>query len=120
MHASSARLLDHFSKSHPRPNALASTLFLLFGTRCRSDARGWGRYTGRIYQGNEGKVMVVVVMYAPDAQYDVSNEEREVNIAKHRLLLINDLLTADVVIHPHDENGLMSDQNGFLSDENGL
>ena len=31
MHASSARfkLLDHFSKSHSRPNALASTLILL-------------------------------------------------------------------------------------------
>ena len=38
------------------------------------DARGWGRYTGRIYQGKEGKVMVVVVVYAPDAQYDVLNE----------------------------------------------
>ena len=33
------------------------------------DARGWERYTGgRIYQGKEGKVMVVVVLYAPDAQ----------------------------------------------------
>ena len=40
------------------------------------DARGWGRYTGRIYQGKGGKAMVVVVVYAPDAQYDVSNEER--------------------------------------------
>ena len=27
------------------------------------DARGWGRYTGRIYQGKEDKVMVVVVVY---------------------------------------------------------
>ena len=35
------------------------------------DTRGWGRYTGRIYQGKEGKVMIVVVVYAPDAQYDV-------------------------------------------------
>ena len=40
------------------------------------DARGWGRYTGRIYQGKGGKVMVVVVVYAPDAQYDILNEER--------------------------------------------
>ena len=40
------------------------------------DARGWGRYTDRIYQEKEGKVMVVVVVYAPDAQYDVLNEER--------------------------------------------
>ena len=40
------------------------------------DARGWGRYTGRIYQGKEGKAMVVVVVYAPDAQYDILNEER--------------------------------------------
>ena len=32
----------NFSKNHSRPNALASTLFLLFGTRCRSDARGHG------------------------------------------------------------------------------
>ena len=32
------------------------------------DARGWGRYTGRIYQGKEGKAMVVVVVYAPGAQ----------------------------------------------------
>ena len=40
------------------------------------DARGWGRYTGRIYRGKEGKVMVVVVVYAPDAQYDILNEER--------------------------------------------
>ena len=40
------------------------------------DARGWGRYTGRIYQGKEGKAMVVDVVYAPDAQYDVMNEER--------------------------------------------
>ena len=28
------------SKNHSRPNALASTMFLLFGTRCRSGARG--------------------------------------------------------------------------------
>ena len=34
------------------------------------DCRGWGRYQGRIYQGKGGKRMVVVVMYAPDAQYD--------------------------------------------------
>ena len=40
------------------------------------DARGWRGYTGRISQGKEGKVMVVVVVYAPDAQYDVLNEER--------------------------------------------
>ena len=42
------------------------------------DARGWGRYTGRIYQEKEGKVMVVVVVvvYAPDAQYGALNEER--------------------------------------------
>ena len=40
------------------------------------DARGWGRYTGRIYQGKGGKAMVVVVVYAPDAQYDILNEER--------------------------------------------
>ena len=41
-----------------------------------NDARGWGRYTGRIYQGKGGKALVVVVVYAPDAQYDVVNEER--------------------------------------------
>ena len=40
------------------------------------DARGRGRYTGRIYQGKEGRAIVVVVVYAPDAQYDVLNEER--------------------------------------------
>ena len=43
------------------------------------DARGWGRYNGRIYQWTEGKAMVVVVVvvvYAPDAQYDVLNKER--------------------------------------------
>ena len=40
------------------------------------DARGWGRYTGRIYRGKEGKALVVVVVYAPDAQYDALNEER--------------------------------------------
>ena len=40
------------------------------------DARGWGRYMSRIYQGKEGKVMVVVVVYAPDAQYGALNEER--------------------------------------------
>ena len=40
------------------------------------NARVWGRYTGRIYQRKEGKVMIVVVVYAPDAQYDVLNEER--------------------------------------------
>ena len=35
------------------------------------DCRGWGRYQGRMYQGRGGKRMVVVVVvYAPDAQYD--------------------------------------------------
>ena len=34
------------------------------------DCRGWGRYQGRIYQGRGGKRMVVVVLYAPDAQHD--------------------------------------------------
>ena len=29
------------------------------------DARRWGRYTGRIYQGKEGKVMVVVRRLSP-------------------------------------------------------
>ena len=42
-----------------------------------NDARGRGRYTGRIYQGKGGRAMVVVVVvYAPDAHYDVLNQER--------------------------------------------
>ena len=35
-----------------------------------SDARGWGRYCGRVYQGKGGKRLVVVVVYAPDSTYD--------------------------------------------------
>ena len=34
------------------------------------DCRGWGRYQGRIYQGRGGKRMVVVMVYAPDAQHE--------------------------------------------------
>ena len=37
------------------------------------DCRGWGRYQGRIYQGRGGKRMVVVVVYAPDAQYEAGS-----------------------------------------------
>ena len=39
--------LDQLSKNHSRPNALASTLFLLFGTRFRSGARGHGLFEAR-------------------------------------------------------------------------
>jgi hypothetical protein len=35
-----------------------------------SDARGWGRYCGRVYQGKGGERLVVVVVYAPDSTYD--------------------------------------------------
>ena len=45
---SQTRPLDQLSKNHSRPNALASTLFLLFGTRCRSDARGHGLFEARL------------------------------------------------------------------------
>ena len=40
--------LGHFSKNHSRPSALASTLFLSFGTPCRSDARGHGLFEAQI------------------------------------------------------------------------
>ena len=40
--------LGHFSKNHSRPSALASALFLSFGARCRSDARGHGLFEARL------------------------------------------------------------------------
>ena len=48
VHAPASRPLNQLSKNHSRPNALASTLFLLFGTRCRSDARGHGLFEARL------------------------------------------------------------------------
>ena len=42
------RPLGQLSQNHFRPNALASTLLLLFGTRCRSDARGHGVFEARL------------------------------------------------------------------------
>ena len=42
------RPLDQLSKNHSRPSALASTLFLSFGARCRSDARRHGLFEARL------------------------------------------------------------------------
>ena len=42
------RPLNQLSKNHSRPSALTSTLFLLFGTRFRSDARGHGLFEARL------------------------------------------------------------------------
>ena len=41
-----------------------------------SDGRGWGRYLGRNYRGKGGRVLVVVVIYAPDASYNAADTER--------------------------------------------
>ena len=48
VHASSAPLLNQLSKNHSRPSALASALFLPFGARCRSDARGHSLLEARL------------------------------------------------------------------------
>ena len=42
------RPMDQLSKNHSRSSALASTLFLSFGARCRSDARGHGLFEARL------------------------------------------------------------------------
>ena len=39
------------------------------------DCRGWGRYRGAIYQGREGRKLVVVQAYFPDSEY-VKTEKR--------------------------------------------
>ena len=39
------------------------------------DCRGWGRYRGAIYQGREGRKLVVVQAYFPDSEY-VNTEKR--------------------------------------------
>jgi hypothetical protein len=40
-----------------------------------TDCRGWGRYRGAIYQGREGRKLVVVQAYFPDSEY-VKTEKR--------------------------------------------
>ena len=39
------------------------------------DCRGWWRYRGAIYQGREGRKLVVVQAYSPDSEY-VKTEKR--------------------------------------------
>ena len=48
MYAILARPLNQLSKNPSRPSALASTLFLSFGARYRSDARGHGLFEARL------------------------------------------------------------------------
>ena len=38
------------------------------------DCRGWGRYRGAIYQGGEGRKLVVVQVYFPDSEYDKTDK----------------------------------------------
>ena len=40
-----------------------------------TDCRGWGRYRGAVYQGREGRKLVVVQAYFPDSEY-VKTEKR--------------------------------------------
>ena len=57
------RPLGHFKKKHSRPSALASTLFLSFGTRCRSDARRHGLFEARLPRARPLEVRRAVGLY---------------------------------------------------------
>ena len=73
----------------------------------------WGRQpltpVDTAYMDSEG----LAIATAPHAPLKEHSKQLEVNIAKHRLLLINDLETADIFItSAYDANGFLSDANG--------